>query len=546
MATEVTIDLTDLELEYGATAKFEFRYYYSSHWDNSVKDMVPNTVTLTDISVNGSGSSSGTDDPTPSGDTHNRQSNGTNCPDDVPWEVTDNGDGTATLKSTVARQLSDLDITLTLGYDEDYYALHPTEFTEDAPINSHKFTYADFGLTNTTGVTVESITAVIQPDVDMDQFMYGGGLNVENKSIADTEYAKQIAGIEGKESAGYWYNDMGADGVEEMEDAGVEFGVPVGNGVTIEGAGSYIVAYWEMPAEVQPYESLRGNDAISFQYWWGNDTDGEEVESVTLTDACLTYTKEITVPYTDKVQTAVKATVDHTSKTNYVEVPYSELGVDETKDVYAVLFDISAKSDIGKLVYNIGSSAEIDGDWYQDDTSYVVLDAGDSAQILWIAPKDLISADGSLVNSSKYGNIQFAYYWGEEDSITIDNITVFYADAPETTTTTTTTTTAPPTTTTTTTTTPVTEPEPKVTIWGDANVDGKVDLQDAVAILQYAALPAKYPLTDQGLLNADVVDNGTSGVNGIDALSIQMADAKLLDKDSDWPITKAAQDAKLK
>ncbi|HOR22965.1 MAG TPA: glycoside hydrolase family 9 protein, partial [Ruminococcus sp.] len=81
--------------------------------------------------------------------------------------------------------------------------------------------------------------------------------------------------------------------------------------------------------------------------------------------------------------------------------------------------------------------------------------------------------------------------------------------------------------------------------WGDANVDGKVDLQDAVAILQYSALPTKYPLEAQGLLNADVVDNGTSGVNGIDALSIQMYDAKLI-KQTEWPITKAAQDAKLK
>ncbi|MBQ8960114.1 MAG: cellulose 1,4-beta-cellobiosidase [Ruminococcus sp.] len=87
--------------------------------------------------------------------------------------------------------------------------------------------------------------------------------------------------------------------------------------------------------------------------------------------------------------------------------------------------------------------------------------------------------------------------------------------------------------------------DPQEVLWGDANVDGKVDLQDAVAILQYAALPAKYPLTDQGLLNADVVDNGTSGVNGIDALSIQMYDAKLITQ-KDWPISKADQDAKIK
>ncbi|HBB19157.1 MAG TPA: glycoside hydrolase [Ruminococcus sp.] len=78
--------------------------------------------------------------------------------------------------------------------------------------------------------------------------------------------------------------------------------------------------------------------------------------------------------------------------------------------------------------------------------------------------------------------------------------------------------------------------------WGDANVDGKVDLNDAVAILQYAALPKKYALDEQGALNADVIDNGTSGVTGIDALAIQMFDAKLFTADK-WPMTKAQMEA---
>ena len=73
-------------------------------------------------------------------------------------------------------------------------------------------------------------------------------------------------------------------------------------------------------------------------------------------------------------------------------------------------------------------------------------------------------------------------------------------------------------------------------LYGDANDDGKVDLTDSVAILQYVALEAKYPLTDQGKLNADVVDNGSSGVNASDALALQMVDAKLLSL-SDLPTT---------
>ena len=83
------------------------------------------------------------------------------------------------------------------------------------------------------------------------------------------------------------------------------------------------------------------------------------------------------------------------------------------------------------------------------------------------------------------------------------------------------------------------EPAPTKNDWGDANVDGKVDLNDAVAVLQSVALPSKYPLSTQGALNADVIDNGTSGVNGTDALAIQMFDAKLFTADK-FPMTSSA------
>ncbi len=81
--------------------------------------------------------------------------------------------------------------------------------------------------------------------------------------------------------------------------------------------------------------------------------------------------------------------------------------------------------------------------------------------------------------------------------------------------------------------------------YGDANCNGSVKLNDAVLILQHVALPAKYTLTDQGKLNADVVDNGTSGINGKDALAIQMIDAGLLTV-AKLPITSAQLDALVK
>ncbi len=63
-------------------------------------------------------------------------------------------------------------------------------------------------------------------------------------------------------------------------------------------------------------------------------------------------------------------------------------------------------------------------------------------------------------------------------------------------------------------------------IWGDANTDEKVNMADVVLIMQSIANPDKYGLnheegiTEQGLLNADVYENG-GGVTNMDALTIQ-------------------------
>ncbi len=73
------------------------------------------------------------------------------------------------------------------------------------------------------------------------------------------------------------------------------------------------------------------------------------------------------------------------------------------------------------------------------------------------------------------------------------------------------------------------------TFYGDANVDGKVNVSDAVAVLQYAANRNKYPLDPQGLVNADV--DGETGITGSDAIVIQQTDAGVI-KQTALPIKK--------
>ena len=68
----------------------------------------------------------------------------------------------------------------------------------------------------------------------------------------------------------------------------------------------------------------------------------------------------------------------------------------------------------------------------------------------------------------------------------------------------------------------------KVTLWGDANVDGDVDMSDVVLIMQSLASPNKYGLggseksaiTAQGQANGDV-DTSSKGITSGDALRIQ-------------------------
>lgn len=77
-------------------------------------------------------------------------------------------------------------------------------------------------------------------------------------------------------------------------------------------------------------------------------------------------------------------------------------------------------------------------------------------------------------------------------------------------------------------------PEPTI-LYGDANVDGKVSVADAVAVLQSIGNKDKYGLSAQGIVNADVYDNG-DGITAKDALTIQQVGAHIYEQ-SDLPVS---------
>jgi len=79
---------------------------------------------------------------------------------------------------------------------------------------------------------------------------------------------------------------------------------------------------------------------------------------------------------------------------------------------------------------------------------------------------------------------------------------------------------------------------------GDANIDGKVNMSDAVLIMQSISNPSEYQITEQGQINADIVDTGDK-LTLKDALGIQLVEAKII-KLSDFPMTSADIDNLIK
>ena len=507
----IVIDTSKLDLKYKDEynskydGEFEFRNYYSDG----------NEITIKSIEVNSTKEATppASDSTEPTEDEHSmsiKDGQTTHNNKSGTWSFTDNGDGTGTMTATQARQIEfEKPFTLTQGYDEEYYVKEDKNPVEGVdPLNSHKFNYSDFGIGGIgTSVVIESLQATIQSKQSVKNFMYGGGLNVENQSPADTESAKAAKGVATTKDAGYWYNDMGQDKIEEFEAAGVEFGITPGYGYFLSSEdnqlGEYFSVIWDVPEAVKPYETA---GAISFQYWYGVEDAEEytEIPAVELVGGIATYTETQTFKYTESKKTDVNKKIaagDMSGEISFID----DLGLKPNDDVHAVVFTVSADADLDKLVYGVGAS--VGDEWQQwapedADWNYVVTntEAGD-IEIAWMPPT-------SIDLNEEYGNIQFGFWYGgkgetELSSVTLKSVEVFYKE------------------------------KAVAKLWGDADESGKVDILDVISVNK--AILGKEKLTEQGLANADVNMNEIPDAS--DSLNIMKLIVGLLTQ-ADMPLKK--------
>lgn len=513
----VVVDVSNLDIGYDDTygeKAYQFENCYTGDTDGNEI-----AITLESITVNGT---TDTSEGEPKGNLNTGGAGYTTANSlSGSSEFKDNGDGTATLKSTITKKIDDVsalykeeyggDVILTPSpsgedYSEEAYLVDiatgeivkAADVTYDATkyakaseanirsagylLNGHKFAYKDFGIykgaSETDEIVIESLKVVMRADsgTNVTRIQYGGGLNVDGHSPADTEWTKNQAGLKDDKNAGYWYNDLGTKALEETQDGidahnaatgeNIQFGVEVQNGQDIRDAsfGDYVEVTWDVPADVIPYTTANDSDTISFQLWYG-EVEGEEytpLESLKMESAALTYTQSITFPYQGKVTKTVNEKLLGDAGTEFL---FSDFGMEYeyTADVYGIEFTLSAAQGIENLVLGAGTSVRENCSgatadyWFQanncpseeDGNSITLINADESKKeytFLWLMPGKV--AKGLIKNAStgKYegkgtnyisteeetSNFKLAaYYAGWKDeadniAVTVDDITLYY------------------------------------------------------------------------------------------------------------------------
>lgn len=266
----------------------------------------------------------------------------------------------------------------------------------------------------------------------------------------------------------------------------------------------YCITLDELPADLYTKETPK--------------PDPIETKPTTTVDPALTTTKVTTEA--DPSKDYGKVVYDKTKKNYQITLP------DASKEFY---IDVELPENVTYANGGLGVTIPLDGEYYWANIQWEATKSGsvkvnvvDDVFNITLGTEEvkdealLTRLKAELGKATSYqGQI---WYAGEgEKAVDTDGVKIVSAYLKDESSTTTTV--AP--------TTPV-DPTVSVTLIGDANNDGTVDLADATAIIQHIGNEERYGLSAQGFANADCTDDGK--VTGADALAIQKLEAKMITK----------------
>ncbi len=279
----------------------------------------------------------------------------------------------------------------------------------------------------------------------------------------------------------------------------------------------------------------------------------EDTIAMYQSDYCITldelpadlYTKD--TPKPDPIPTTATTTKDPAKTTTTVTTEadpsktYGKVVYDKTKNSYQVTLPKAAKDfyievELPKNIEyangGLGVNVELDGEYYWVNLQWEATKSGDVKinvldNFLNCSLGTEVIEDEALIKKIKAELGKATVYEGQiwyaqenEESAPTDGVKIVSAYLKDESSTTTTTETEKPTT---------GGETVEVTLLGDANCDGEVNMADVASIIQHIGNHDAYALSAQGEANTDMCD-GTAGITGNDALAVQLLVAKQITK----------------
>lgn len=173
--------------------------------------------------------------------------------------------------------------------------------------------------------------------------------------------------------------------------------------------GSYGEIKWDIPDDIRDYITADGE--VLFGYWWGGSG------SVRIEEVVCSFTRTRDIPVDGTVSQQLGTGVSFADEDNTIRIPTAGI-IPKGAVPEAVTFSVSAAGNIGKFTGGFGYSSSV-GSYMSPDTA--VFTDGSSVELTWFVPdeaKYYIAEDGELM---------LGYWWSQQPTVTLDEVTVKYS-----------------------------------------------------------------------------------------------------------------------
>lgn len=183
---------------------------------------------------------------------------------------------------------------------------------------------------------------------------------------------------------------------------------------------AYLEVKWDVPSDIRDYVNITDSGSVQIGYWWGG------VQKLRLSSIICNYSVSAEIPVDGTNTVDVNKTLTYGKEAEKtVNLPLSDMIPENAVPQYFE-FNVSGGSSMNKYAGAFGITVDdscpdkTDKSWYQSKNIAVMTDSS-SATLYWLVPeniKEYIKSDGEVM---------LGYWWSENDSVDLTNVTVKYS-----------------------------------------------------------------------------------------------------------------------